>query len=168
MFSDEFWITLKYPSSWWGIHHVLTLYHRVARVLAYVPVVWDNEDFDHGYILRMLRYKIKRTRDHIAHHQIHTEWERDVKNMDAVIVLLDRIEADDYCKEEWGLYYDKWNPKRELKFEPTPDGNSRMKSMTEQERLEFRAVADKDYAAMEQDWHELWHMLDLHLRSWWD
>jgi hypothetical protein len=168
MLSEDFLITLKHPLSWWGIRHMRTLYRSCARVLAYVPVIWSNEDWDYSYILRLLRYKIWRTRHHIAKHRIHVNWEKDVESMDSVIIILDRIIEDDYCKEDWDAFYDKWNPERSLRTEVDDEGNTQILPMGEEEGAEFKVIADKDHAATESDWKALWTMLERHLRDWWD
>ena len=174
---DWYQYEFRYPSGWWGIRHVRAFFRNTFRILTYIPVLWNNEDFDHGYILELLRYKIKRTRDHIAHHQIHTEWERDVKCMDHAIELLDRVIKDDYFMEEFRAHEAKWNPTGDF-LARDKDGNPiesdegsgyfKGREHSEPEMAEFRIWADKKYAAEAQDWHELWKLFDEHLKEWWD
>ena len=155
---------LKYPSHWPGIWHVRLFFTKLFKVLAYIPVLWNNEDFDHGYILKLLRYKIARTRDHIAkHHKLHTEWQKDVWNMNFAILLLDRIIADDYFVEEWHTHFEKWEKK------PVLEGDHYVwPSMSDEERAEWEPLHQKTVKAEQDDWHNLWKFLDEHLKEWWD
>jgi hypothetical protein len=161
---EDFLITLKHPSSWWGIWHVRVFFECLSRVLAYVPVLWSNHDFDHGYILRLLRYKIKRTRDHIMHHKMHTEWRRDVWHMNYAILLLDRIMADDYFIDEWVKHFEKWPSI----MQTDEQGRCFSPSMPDDERAEWEPLHKKTEDAKTKDWHNLWKFLDEHLREWWD
>ena len=154
----------KYPRNWWGIYHVRVAFWNVMRIFAYIPVIWTNEDFDHGYILKMLRYKIKRTRDHIAKHRIHEGWDNDVANMDTAIKMIDAVIADDYFRDEWNAWHEG-HPFRTLINE---DDTHYIASMTDEERAAFKPLADKTYAAAEQAWQDLFEYLKKHMREWWD
>ena len=157
-------LTFKYPSCWWGIRHIRACFWNIVRIFAYIPVIWGNEDFAYDYILKMLRYKIKRTRDHIARHQIHVGYEKDVANMDVAIEMIDTVLADDYFRDEWNA----WHESHPLKILIDEDGEHYTPSMTDEERAEFKPLADKTYAAADQAWHDLWEFLDKHAKEWWD
>jgi len=167
MFSEDFWSVVRYPSCWWGIRHIVDLCQNIRRVLAYLPIIWGDREWDYAHVLKLLQYKIRRTRDHIDKHRIHTDWEHDVNNMDAVIAIIERILEDDYCHGQWDAFYDKWNPERKLFFEEI-NGMHRLKPMDAQQQLEFNVIVDQDRAAYQKDWEELWRMLNLHLQEWWD
>ena len=161
---EELLITLKHPSAWPGIWHVRLFFRKLFKVCAYVPVLWNNEDFDHGYILKLLRYKIKRTRNHIAKHQLHTEWQRDVWNMNYALLLLDRVMADDYFIDEHHAHWEKWP----MKFEVDEQGRHFSPSMSDAERADWEPLHQKTVQAEQDDWHNLWKFLDEHLKEWWD
>jgi hypothetical protein len=72
---------------------------KIMKLIEYSQLLWSDEDWDWAYIVIMLRYKIKRTRDCIDRNQIIADEERHdiLRQMDLVIKLLDRVERDKYC-----------------------------------------------------------------------
>ena len=65
------------------------------RLLAYLPVILDDIDYDYGACLILLRFKLSRLKDHISEHQMHDRWEKDVKGIQHAMDLLDKYEKDD-------------------------------------------------------------------------
>jgi hypothetical protein len=41
-----------------------------ARLVAYLPLIWEDRDFDYGYVLSLMFFKLRRLRKHILDHNI--------------------------------------------------------------------------------------------------
>lgn len=164
----------KYFNSWqykvnrWlsNVNHFITHpFQQVKRIIEYIPVLWHDEDWDWHYIFRMLRYKIKRTREHMAICTARGEnWERDNANMQRAENLLTRILDDDYMSKEWEEHHQKYP----MEFEKTPEGMYRMKERGEEVRAKTREITNKGTELYNKDWDELWELLKNQIGNWWD
>ena len=61
---------------------------RIARMWAMGRLYWGGCDWDWYYIIELMDHQIRRTRLHVAKHQGHEGWERDVRNMKKTEALL--------------------------------------------------------------------------------
>lgn len=120
-------------------------YRRIKRLAEYAPVIWKNEDWDGGYIVDLLTYKVSRQRKRWQkmlkdpHCYIcHEGMDRDIERMLVVEKLLARHSDDFYEMEgapEPGTM--NWDPctipgmedHKQLRFDLTPEQE------TENERL---------------------------------
>lgn len=150
---------------------------RFKRIAQYLPLIWKDEDFDHAYILKMLQYKIRRTREHIGTCQRHTEWRRDVKAMKQAERLI-QDHLDSRAAEKLDRAYNKIWGKLTWDMKPNEDGSSstmtfgRTKTKTpaekKKEHAAFSIHCKERFAAEEREWNQIWDHLAKHMRSWWD
>lgn len=158
----------------------------ITRMYQLIPLAWDDCDYDWSPILRYLSFKIKKTRDHIAEHQLHTNWKRDVKDMDKTLELIEKCYDDFYylddLEKELDEKYGKniwWSDdnfmnrtrnkknkhlgtttfSRREKWTPELD-----KEIHRAERAKFR----KAHRMHQKDWDRLGKMIATKLRGWWD
>ncbi len=69
------------------------------KLREYRKVLKDDEDWDWTYILRMLQYKLERTRKCIVANNIIVEAPKVARQIRAVEILLERVERDQYYDE---------------------------------------------------------------------
>ena len=75
--------------------YIVSIPFRIGRIISYIPVIWNDHDWDHAYVLKLLRYKFKRMRNlfqKCTHHD-HIE---DIVYLTYTIEVLDRLIKDDY------------------------------------------------------------------------
>ena len=117
-------------------------FHRFAfRLLAYLPVIWRDEDWDYSYLLQLLQFKISRLRRSM----VHVEAPNQVRRMRIVELLIGRLVDGDYCRYE----HDEW-----LK-----DGMSDQR---------FHDMVRQTVYLEDQDWNMVWDIIKKHGRRWWD
>lgn len=63
----------------------------VMNIIKWFPVVTEDRDWDHQYIIDALRFKISNTCNYIKRAQRHENWENDVRYMEIALRLMDRI-----------------------------------------------------------------------------
>ena len=136
----------------------------IKRFWGYAPIVWADEDWDWVYILRMLKYKIKRTRDNIKENRNHEDCDETVAEMDYILKLIDRVEECDYCKGEFDAHMAKWGERKMI----DGPGYCTMAPMSEEQRADFQVLCDKMNAAELADWDELFLVLKRDLKSFWN
>ena len=95
----------KYYILDWIFHPIINIswtWHRICRVFAYIPYVWQCHDFDWACTYPLLLYRIQRLRKSIDANQWHLAYEKDVKQMKIAEKLIERIMDDMY-----GIDYDQ-------------------------------------------------------------
>lgn len=53
------------------ISHFRSRYRRIHRLIAWIPVLWKDEDWDPAYLFEVLRFKISRMRREIERNKRH-------------------------------------------------------------------------------------------------
>ena len=106
---------------------------RIKRFIDYAPLIWRDEDYDGAYILKMLKYKIGRTRMHIASHKLFEGYEACVADMSEAETIIDRILEENWLVDEMTAHYEKYSGAG-LVGESTHD---------KPEGREFRAIQDR-------------------------
>ena len=86
----------------------------ILNIIAYTPILWHDRDFDHMYILTMLKYKLKRTRECIVKNNIISNVEEVGKEIGEAEYILTGLIEDNFCNTEIDIHEAKWG---ETKFE---------------------------------------------------
>lgn len=77
---------------------------KTKKIASWLPLLWNDEDFDYGYIYIVFHNKIKRTREHMEEHQFFEGWEKvaaDLKTAeDALKRLMDTDPGMDEVQRE--------------------------------------------------------------------
>jgi hypothetical protein len=146
-------------------------------------LLWNEYNYDYHDALNFLEFKIKRIREHVNNHKRHVGWQRDVKNMDKALTILERIMKDEYYKETHKFVEAKWgkrvayteckvlNDKEYLKSKNT----SRYVSLYEKENTNNSQEVWKDVKIAsnaaaklaQKDWENFWKLLSKEMRNWW-
>jgi len=162
----DFWDWLTETYRWRCLWDAIRYFPGFLRRLwEYLPMIWHDRDWDYIYILRLLRYKIKRTRDNIKENNNHEDCDKTVADMDHILEVIDRVIECDYCKEDFDAHMAKWG---ERKMIDSGEGYSTMQPTSEEQRADFGALCDKMNKAEKADWDELWSALSKDLKTFWD
>lgn len=73
---------------------------RIGIICHWLPIIWNDYDFDYSNILIVLQHKIKRTRIDIENASRHVGYERNVKNMRIAELLIDRLNNNSYILQK--------------------------------------------------------------------
>lgn len=71
---------LRFIERTWRIHIKRNI-RRIGKLFQYLPVIWQNEEWDHYYLYRLIEYKIKRMRKYHQQKQGHVDWELTVAEL---------------------------------------------------------------------------------------
>ena len=70
----------------------MRIIRNIIRVIQYIPVIWNNYDWDGGYLLELMLYKLKRMKKCLkGGHSVDEVIEKQQRQLDFSIGLLDRI-----------------------------------------------------------------------------
>lgn len=155
----------------------------LVRTARWLPIIWKDRHWDHGFILEILRHKIRFTRECIGKYNRHTTVEEDCRNMKIAEFLIKRIQDDNYYDwmnrehdEKWGKLdwscegRNKDNILFDNKFSNSGLTRSGIKSQKdwEAERKEHRRIGEYAKYMKNQDYIYLFKHLHKHLECWWD
>ena len=60
----------------------------IRNLWRWLPVIWQDEDFDHAYFARIISFKARLMAEHFEEHRIHTSWAREARQLRMVAYLL--------------------------------------------------------------------------------
>ena len=156
---------------------------KIIKIVQYLPVLWEDEDWDWNYILVLLRYKLERTSRCIQSNQIIVKEERDLiaKQIGVVTKLLQRAESDDYgdwlekgikskyC-EDFLAYLPKDSPLYSLMHGDGPDDYA--SRFTGADIEDIQRLWRESYLGAERmrsrDIDRAFKIMAKHIQYWWD
>ena len=149
---------------WWWEHvtcSVNTFGRNIQRIVQYMPILWNGEDWDHTHLLALLQYKISRMSANIERNKNHVNWHIDFMRMRSVEKMLERMIRDDYARKEWNIHYKKWPRAKVVSVTMkstagTPEGDS------------VKRIWELEAQRRDADWDQCFKTLKGHLQAWWD
>jgi hypothetical protein len=144
--------------------YLLDPVYKIKKIIDYIPLLWNDYDFSWENILILTRYKIKRTREHIVKHNLHMGCETDAKDMLETEAIITRIVEDDYFREE----YHKWHDKYPMRTKELKDGTMRMRNNSAKANKWFMSIMKKHHESQKKDWNRLCWLLKNRMQRWWD
>ena len=116
-FEDESF--LEKIKSWWRYTKTYKIeipyrdfIRSIKNIIKWMPLIIKDADWDHRYIIEVLKFKIKNTADYIEKNQRHLDWKRDVKYMRIACNLIDKIWGNDEFDTTYELEYSDYNVSR--------------------------------------------------------
>jgi len=146
----------KYCGRWWKFWTYVPgdIWDFIVRMWEYAPLLWEDRDYDHAHLLRMMRFKINRMRRHMEKHAIIAHAEDHVAEMAQMDVMLRNVEDED-PDDEWSMHWNQWH--MHLKnLNDCKDSVGCQKALRATSRRERR------------NWHAIWKHLDKYAGGWWD
>jgi hypothetical protein len=177
-------------SSAWKIWHETTAPVRAInrlffRIWKYRNLLWNDEDWDHGYLLDILEFKFLNMMKYHRDHGHLMENPRIAHELRECSEICHRVHIDNYCEAEHAAHDAKWG---ETKFEHVPakeygvdklgkplmyelnisNPNATTPELEEQEKQEHRAIWDLERTRKQADLDRLAELIRTRLENWWD
>jgi hypothetical protein len=117
----ESWIVRKLQliPLWWkfeGRYYHKFVKQGVKNIIYWLPIIWKDRHWDHGYIFTILQHKLKAQSKEIGGKDRHTRAQYDSKKMNLCVNLIQKLQDDFYEMEYMNYAKDRhW-------FEPCNDG----------------------------------------------
>lgn len=147
-------------------------FRRIKHVLAWVPLLWKDFDWDYGYLLLVLHFKLSRMRDTILANNIIVEAERVAGEIDICVKALERIMENDYTKGEEEEFTEKYGEHKysvgknnivDFYFE-----KARLKGLDDEADKEWWKLRELGEERLKRDYHLLFTTMEEKIRGWWD
>lgn len=178
----------KKKSLWWNIKRFLRkvtytprkIFRWTIKSFQYSIFLWGDYDWDYVYILKILQYKLKRTRKAIGTNQI-------IKTADLVAAeikhaedILEHLINDDFLEELNKAHEEKWGKVKIDDKEPVNIGGktyytmkmyrekATTKKLQEQEHKETMYILNKQEEAKNKAKKQLFDFIANRIEGWWD
>src|SRR5574343_1898758 len=91
------------------------LLRSIIRICQWIPILWKDRDWDHGFLTNIVVFKLQRIRDDIKKRDITESTKRTEKQINYALFLIDQIQNDIPTRfaQENDILLDKWG---ELEF----------------------------------------------------
>lgn len=127
----------------------------LARLVRWLPTLWNQEDWDYAYIYDLLVMKMNELKKDMSKDYWHDQKvvQRSIKQIDICLARLDRY-------MNWVDYYEY--PTDDIYYEPTNDGYMKLcysSEENEQQRLRAIGAEEKNFSKFWKDfvaWHRGW------------
>ncbi len=77
----------------------MRLLSKVKRIIEYIPILWEDEDWEWIFILDLLQYKLKRTRECLVEDSLNKDIGEREKQILYAESLIDKIREDEGPKK---------------------------------------------------------------------
>lgn len=97
----------KSPRLWWkfeGRYYHKNLYRGIKNLFKWLPVIWNDRDWDHSYIFKILEHKLKSQAKYTGDRDIHVSAKRDEEIMLTCVKLMERV-REGYYEGEYSDYH---------------------------------------------------------------
>lgn len=139
------------------IGSIRRFFFNIKRLIQWSRILWNNFDFDYQYLLEIISFKLKFMEKYFRECGHTTTSLQEATEMKELIIILDRLIAEDYSENPYGKYrvVDNRNP---LVFAQHIESGE---YITERE---FREMADKSNQQYDKDVEEFCNKLKQYRR----
>ncbi len=140
---------------------------RILIIWHWLPIIWNDYDWDFSFTLVALRHKIKRSRLRMNKSTFKgVTWPKNYKRMLECEILLDRIIDDDFAPEDNKEWHEKYP--WELNFKTDENGRSYMPTMEGKQKEEFWKLQKKKDMLEKEANDRLFYLIRRYYRGRWD
>lgn len=156
-------------------------YRQIRNILRWIPILWNQFDFDYNYALDVFKFKLLNMADFLESDKARCEGAKDRgKRIRTIVRLMDKVYNEDYGMEYHSKLEEIYGKEAfESEFIDTNDGtdSSRLKyayELTEsKEKIkEINIVKSRLYQEsrdkQERAHKLLWKLIEYNIRDFWD
>lgn len=151
-------------------------YRRIKNFRRYIPIIWQDEQWDFDYLLELVKWKITFMKEYFEQGEITTP-ETYGKMINAINEALEHIEG---YRDSWKVYEEKFG-KCPIETEKVLVHDEDMslarfvtisketgKELTPEEEALYYKHVESIYKFEQEEWDKIWDVLKEHGQSMWD
>ena len=77
--------------------------YGVKNLYKWFWVIWKDRDWDHYYILQVLKFKLEKQADHLSERNWHESSKREAELMMTCVRLINKLQNEEYYDELYNL-----------------------------------------------------------------
>ena len=151
---------------------------KITRVVQWIPVVWENCDWDYMYLMDMIEYKLKRMQKEIrGGMSVDEHKDERCGEIQEVLDLIEKIRENDWVTEEYKAPEEKYGSLK-MKTFPAEKGCSRLEfyysktdlgsDINEQARKESSEIHRLAEEKEQEAYDKLFALMAKNIQKWWD
>jgi hypothetical protein len=166
------------------IQEIKDFFRRIFRILAWLPVIWNDRDWDYNYLLTIISFKLKRLGDTIDKNAIILAHRSVAIDIMLVRKLIHDFQEKDFTEKEQKAHDEKYG-ERQMIIEPTdPEDPNSMYALVNDGRCypgkdyteeqieqideEQHAIYSLSRERQQRTWNKIWDFIAKRGQRWWD
>jgi hypothetical protein len=161
------------------------VYRKIRKIVQWIPLLWEDEDWDYNYILTVLDYKLSRTYNEIKNgYGDDEEWIKPrCAEIQEVRDMIVEIKADAFAEKEYSEHEEKYGLIKMIYDEEVvrnsrtviiayekailPDGsiNETLNDEAKNARLEISKIEEN---RRNEAMNKMFSLVAKNIRGWWD
>lgn len=100
-------------SFWWRDHdifHPVRIYYNILHIASWVPLLWNDFDWDYNYLYKIMEKKLSMMKEHHRDTKTIGDWKKVSDEIEVAEKALSRLIKDDYCAAEHSAHNKKFKP----------------------------------------------------------
>ena len=144
--------------------------HGFRNLIVWFPVIWKDRNYDDYYLLKLIDYKLSLIAKEMKGTFVGDEDE--IKIINSIREVINRITADDYCQEEWEKHketYGELVPKINKTLETIDFVYSKVDTKEKEEsgNKELYRIMDLEEGRRRRDVEFVFNGIRDNIRKWW-
>jgi len=92
---------------------VREFFRKIVKIFTYIPIIWNNEDYDIDSCIELFCYKLKRTSEYFNKYG-HIVGSKKIASdmLKTEKLLIKSLDEDNYCKEDYKKHEKRWGKLR--------------------------------------------------------
>ena len=155
---------MKFPS--WFIK----FYESTKNIIHWFPVIWNDRDFDFGYLYDILYFKLKNMKNYFSNAEfiVQEEYDKYVKDLTECIDMLESIKDEKILMNAHTVFCEKNIEYTNNEFEERSDGELYHRSMDENTSKSWNEIMSVAYKNKEKERMNFFKKLGERIEYWWD
>lgn len=152
------------------IQELKNLPYNIKTIFQWSKVLWNNFDWDHGYLLEIIEYKLSRMKKYFEHGEITTP-ETYANMLEQINIALDacrQLTSRDFESKLLDPYYEKYPPHIDEWLDEQGRKVHGMLPVKGQERKDFTTMIKEINKQEEEYKHQLFDTMRDYSDYWWD
>jgi len=148
----------------------------ISNLITWFPIIWNDRDFDYGYLLELVEFKTTRMLKFLESDETSTDWEEERAKNDLIalqrfVPLVKYIHDEQYERDAFEEFYKEFPNCKKLEFvemEPPDPKFKVLKPFTDEESERFKYWMDVSSSDYKNAMAKMGDILLNHMMGWWD
>lgn len=163
-------IVNKLETTWYNIKYGL------VNIIKWMPIVWNDRDWDHYYLLKILEFKLLKMEKLFRKYGNHMSSDKQARQLKKCSEIFKRLYKDEYQEESFMMHDKKWGDLN-VEFKEVSEDLSeiifrRKNALTKKDKInekhESKICIKKGYEKQMTDLKDGFRIMQDNILSWWD
>ena len=124
------------------IRSIQRFFFNIKRIIEWIPILYNNFDWDYYYLLKIISFKLKLMEKHFREDGCTTSAKENAKEMKALIEICNRLIEDNYGEIPYGRNYKILEDRTKLAYAIKLDTNE---ILTEKEFRDLTELSEENH-----------------------